>query len=817
MPIQRDKWALGLLTSVIFAAALACLVWAVVHVGQPAPLHPLYPLMGVALMALGAVLPAPLPSRMPVRITLTPTACLVCASALPVPWLILCTAVGVTLARLVTRYPRSSGLHKAVHNTSMDVVTSAVAGLVMFAFGLRPVLTEPDLDGPGLLRQLVAFLLAAVTVLVLEELTTAAAVTLETRRPFSVVARYLWRIRLIVAVGEIVTAGIVAVIAVIDRRALIALPVVMLILYFTVTHRLRIREERRAWEHLAALSDALSARDLDVVLRTAAAGAVDLFSARAADIEIDGGRRLVRAVGAVGDTRVVYDGPADGVGDAAGSRSVVRHEIGGDAAGLQGAMRLHLAGRSDVLSVREQATLRAFAATLSTSVDNARAYDLLAQEARRHQLAATQDPETGLRNRPALLSHIVETNDDTVCHVVAIRLENYHLVADSIGRDRALLLINELAARLCYAARDRASVVGRVGDAEFTLVLRGVPKEAAYQRACWAVAALRRPVTVNGQALGVRASAGMTSGSADDVANLLAAAERVMWQAIRGGHDRLVSYQPAPVHSSSLVDELVEARMSISVEPIVDLTTGQIIMVQSVPRVLYSRHDVLVADEHVYQLVADQGGLEALAHKIIFRSLTAAATWREVLPRAGLIVPVPGRAITPDFVAALQDLLLTHGVTGSSLVLGIAEPTGLPSRGTTDVLQRHGVRLLLDNYGSIQGSIESLNAANWSFLRLHPAYALDAGWRPARSVIRAAIDLAIDLELSVIAPGITVEDERRELAALGCPLGSGPLFGGEMFPSQVRGHATLWQPDVLPIRAPIPRLHRAGTTAGPPR
>ncbi|MEV6704975.1 hypothetical protein [Micromonospora wenchangensis] len=84
MPIQRDKWALGLLTSAIFAAALACLAWAVVHVGQPAPLHPVYPLMGVALMALGAVLPAPLPSRMPVRITLTPTACLVCASALPV-------------------------------------------------------------------------------------------------------------------------------------------------------------------------------------------------------------------------------------------------------------------------------------------------------------------------------------------------------------------------------------------------------------------------------------------------------------------------------------------------------------------------------------------------------------------------------------------------------------------------------------------------------------------------------------------------------------------------------------------------------------
>lgn len=644
MRIQRENWALGLLTSTIFVLALACLVWAVAHAGQPAPL--VYPLMGAALMAVGAIFPAPLPSRMPIRITLTPTACLVCASALPIPWVIICTAVGVTVARLVTRYPRSSGLHKAVHNTSVDVITAAAAGLVMHAFGFHPGLVESRMDGPGLLRHVVAFLVAAVAVLLLEELVTTTAVTWATRRPFVVVVRYLWRTRLIVAGGEIFTAGLIAVVAGIDKRALIVLPVVMLVLYFVVTHRLRIREERRAWEHLAALSDALSARDLDVVLHTAAAGAVGLFSARSADIEIDDGRRLVRADGAVGDARVVYDGPASDAFEITGGRVSVRHEIGADASGLRGVVRLYLSGPRDVLSVRERAALRAFAATLSTSLDNAHAYGLLAQEARRHEAAATRDPDTDMPNRAALLARITE---DAVgpCHVVAIRLENYLFLADSIGRDQALALLNELAGRLCHASSDATSAVARIGDAEFALVMWGVPDDTAYQRACWAVAALRRPVRVEQCLLTVRASAGMTSGTPAEAADLLDAAERVMWRAIRRGQDRLVSYQAAPVHGSSLTRELLDARMSISCEPIVDLATGRIVMVQSVPRWLYSRHDVLAADEYVYQLVEDQEGLEALARQVVARSLSAAMTWRAALPKAALVVPVPARALTP--------------------------------------------------------------------------------------------------------------------------------------------------------------------------
>ncbi|MFI7645150.1 EAL domain-containing protein [Micromonospora sp. NPDC049460] len=788
--------------------ALACLAWAVRNVEAPAPHHQVYLWMGAALMAMGAAFSVPLRPRMSTRVTLMPTACLVCAAALPVPWVIVCAAAGVSVARLLTRYRRSSGLHKAVHNPSMGVIAAALAGAVMHAFGIRPDLDEPASTAASS-RHLLGFLVAAVAVLVFEELVTKTAVTLTTERSFLVVLRTLWRTRVVVAVAEISTAGVVTFVAGLDQRALIALPVVMLVLHLTLTYRLRVREERRAWEHLAALSDALSARDLDVVLHTAAAGAVELVNARSADIEIAGGQRLVRASQHAGVARVVYDGPAAGAPDIAETRAVVRHEIADDANGVRGVVRLHLNAPRDVLSVRERATLRAFAATLSTSLDIAHAYGLLALEARRHETAATHDEDTGMRNRAGLLNRIDETAVGP-CHAVVIRLENYHFLAEAVGRDRALALLNTLAGRLCHASRDVTSAVARVGDATFALVMSGIAADAAYQRACWAVAALRREVRVGDFRLMVRASAGMASGAPG--AALLDAAERVLWRAIRRGQDRLVSYQAGPVREWSLPRELSRARTSVSFEPVVDLVSGSIAMVQSVPRWLYSRHDVLRADEYVYQLIDDPDSLENLAGKVVARSLSAASTWRDVLPHAALVVPVPAGALTPAFADAVRDLLREHAVAGTSLVLALGQPPDLDAQDVAERIGQFGVRLLLDNYGSGHVGIESLNAATWSYLRVHPAYALDAGWRPARSVTRAAVDLAIDLDLTVIAPGITTEDERCELAGLGCALGSGPLFGGEMFPSQLRSHAQVWQPAPLHAGAQVLQLHRAGRT-----
>ncbi|MDG4803612.1 EAL domain-containing protein [Micromonospora sp. WMMD980] len=812
--IQRGRWALGLLTGTIAIAALACLAWAVAQLDKPAPATSwVYALTGVALMAMGAVLPMPLPSRMPIRITLIPTACIVCVAVLPAHWVVICTAVGVSIGRAARQPARKVGAHKLIHNTSVDIVTASVAAMVMSRVGFRPGAGESSSGELQPAWVVVAFLAAAVVALLFEELVTAAAVTWSTGQPLVMTLRFLWRTRLAVAIGEVIAAVTIAVALMVEPRVLIALPSTMMALYFAVSHRLRIREERRVWERLTVLSDALSARNLDEVLHTAAAGAVELFGAQSADIEITRERRVVRAV-LRGDVALIeYDGDPDAVPPGADWPAVLNHDFGDQTTGVRGEVRLRLSGSQDAPSVRERATLRAFVAALSSSVDLAHAYGLLARE-------ATHDKDTGLPNRLGL-SQWCTAIPDVSCHILAVHVENLHFLADTMGQERARAVLAQVADRLRHLSADRTAVAARVGDATFALVLRGLADDLAYQRACRAVATLRHSIDVAGRRIDLRASAGMASGAPGPA--VLDAAERVLWRALRRGEDRLVSYKSGTVGEWSLARELTQARMSISYEPVVDLISGRITMVHTVPRWLYSRNDLLAADDYVYQHIDDIEGLQALATQVLVRSMAAAASWRDALPGAALAVPVPAAAVTMQLATTVRDLLHTYGLPESHLVLALTRPPatstrdssnrnteGDGDRGAAEQLTKMGVRLLLDNYGSRHTDLAALNAVDWSFLRLHPAYSLDSGWRPARSVIRAAVDLAADLDLVAVAAGISTQDQRQELAALGCALGSGELFGGEMFPSQIRAHAQQWNPQPVGPAPRQRRLYRAG-------
>ncbi|RNH99627.1 GGDEF domain-containing protein [Micromonospora aurantiaca] len=812
MSLQRRQLALVVLTGFIAATALACLAWAVAQLRAPVSSTPwMYVVVGMALMAMGAVLPMPLPSRLPIRITLIPTACVVCVAVLPAHWVVICAAVGVAVGRAVRQPSRRVSLHKIVHNTSVDVVTAFVAAAMMYVVDFRPGLATWGEAGLQPVSVIVAFLAAAVAALAFEELATVAAVTWSTGQPVMVTVRFLWRTRLVVAVGEAITAVVVAAALMIDSRVLVALPSTMMALYLAVSIRLRIREERRVWLRLNALGSALSSRNLDEVLHTAAAGAVELFGAQSADIELSRDGRLVRAVLRGDAALVAFDGEAEAAPDEAPWQVLWRQGFGDYTTGVRGEVRLRLGGSQAAPSERERATLQSFVATLCASLETAHAYGLLARE-------ATHDKDTGLPNRVGLTQWCAALPDES-CHVLLMQVENLHFLADTMGHERTQAVLAQVAGRLRKLSADRSAFAARVGDATFALVLRGMTTELAYQRACRAVALLRHGIEVASDRVELRVSAGMASGAPGST--LLHAAERVLWRALRRSEDRLVSYKTGTVGEWSLARELTQARMSISYEPVVRLTSGQIAMVHTVPRWLYSRNELLAADDYVYQHITDVESLQALASQILARSMAAAASWREVLPDAALVVPVPSGALTPRFADTLHEMLRLHGLKETQLVLALSRPpAGFDSadgdvadpgdRSGAQRVTSMGVRLLLDNYGSRHTDLAALSAARWSFLRLHPAFSLDAGWHTARSVIRAAVDLAADLDLVAVAAGIGTHEQRQELAALGCACGSGELFGGEMFPSQIRAHAQSWVPRPLG-RAPEPRrLHRSG-------
>ena len=807
----RDKAALASFTAMLVVVALAGLGWASVDLPEPAPHHMIYILASASLIAVGSIFSAPLPARIPMRITLTPAACLVCASTLPAQWVIVCMAGGATVAKLLTRYPRAASVHKAVHNVSKDIVSAVLATAVISSYGLYPTFDQTIFSDASTWRCLLAIGSAALVVWLLDELVTTTAVWLATGRKFRAMLRYMWQMRIVVGVAEATISGIIAMLAGLDKRALIGLPFAMLILHGAMSLRLRLREERRFWEKLSALIDALTNRDLDEALRTTARGAADLFGARVAEVEVGEARRLIRADG---DAVVVYDGPARSAPrrEVMGPPSIVE-EIGAETHGFHGVLRLFLQGPRDTLTPRERSAMRALVSAISTSIDIASAYQRLSEESAGHELAATHDAVTGLRNRSAFIRQTVGADGHDFCHLIAVGLQNFTFINDALGRDRAERILAILAQRLEGSFREHQSAVGRIGEHEFGVALWSSSPAMAYQRACLAVSNLRQEVQDGGRCVSVRVSAGMVTGSRTDTAELLKLAEQRMWETVQQGRDVLVAADDRP-GPDTLGDKLLGSRMSISFRPIVDLASGGIVLVQALPQWLYSPSELLAADVHVHQLIDDQATLDTLTHTSLSRSLAAARTWRRGLSRAGLVVPVPARSVNARLVQAVQELLQASHAPATTLVLAITPSEEIHDLEAMRELRRSGVRFMLHDFGSGDRDLEFLSAAKYDYVSLHPTYALDGGWSTARSVIRAAVDLSLDLDMSVVVPGVVDDEHRRELLRLGCSLGSGPLFGDETFPSEFRDHVARWrsrrdQP-TTGVKTPRRRPHRAG-------
>lgn len=98
-----------------------------------------------------------------------------------------------------------------------------------------------------------------------------------------------------------------------------------------------------------------------------------------------------------------------------------------------------------------------------------------------------------------------------------------------------------------------------------------------------------------------------------------------------------------------------------------------------------------------------------------------------------------------------------------------------------EALAGMGVRLVLDGFGGAPLHLGGLAQLPLAMARLHPSLCRDPGDDARlRRLRQATLRLALDLDLELIAEGIETDQQLKELRALGCRMGQGPIFGAPL-------------------------------------
>jgi EAL domain-containing protein (putative c-di-GMP-specific phosphodiesterase class I) len=350
--------------------------------------------------------------------------------------------------------------------------------------------------------------------------------------------------------------------------------------------------------------------------------------------------------------------------------------------------------------------------------------------------------------------------------------------------------------------------VARLGGDEFAFVLPRTDREGAALAARKVLQELRRPLALNGRPISVTGSVGIASfpehGSNPD--ELLQRADIAMYTAKRGGFGYAM-YTPGRDRGArrrlTLLTEVREGmergQFSFDYQPIVNVQTGAPVMVEALVRWDHPRQGRLLPAEFM-ELAEHSWLIEPLTMVLLDESV---GEWVNGggRPPASLAVNLSPKTLRDqDFPERIANVMRAHGASPSMLVLEITESMLMSDSERTAsclaALSNMGFRLAIDDFGVGFSSLSYLHRLPVHQLKIDHSFAQGLA-RGEDAIVRATIDMAHDLGLTVVAEGVESDAVLGRLRELGCDAAQGNFIAAPASAPEVRR----W----------ISRKHAAGT------
>jgi diguanylate cyclase (GGDEF)-like protein/PAS domain S-box-containing protein len=430
--------------------------------------------------------------------------------------------------------------------------------------------------------------------------------------------------------------------------------------------------------------------------------------------------------------------------------------------------------------------LRSVANVLGHAIERERAHQELSR-------IAITDELTGLPNRLLFVDRLQQSIDhlaDGSIGVLFGDLDGFKDVNDALGHAAGDEALRVVARRLADNLRD-GDTLARFGGDEFAILCEHVagPDEAAVIARGLAAAVAAEPVIVDGRAVHMTISVGVTvAGPHDDVGALLRDADATMYRAKSLGRgsvevfddDRGVDVLARLELTNELTAAIADGQLVVHYQPEVRVD-GTEIWAEALVRWEHPTRGLLMPDEFI-DAAESTGLIIPLGREVLTRAAHQMARWQALGPeRAPSSVSVNLSArqlLDPDLVALTADLLRSLSLDAGSLWFELTETAIMrdPDRAlaTLNALTGLGVGLAIDDFGTGYSSLTYARTLPVNALKIDRSFI--SGMRAdARdlSIVRGVIGLARAFGVLSIAEGVETEEELEDLRQLGCDYAQG--------------------------------------------
>ncbi|OLP16067.1 GGDEF domain-containing response regulator [Leptolyngbya sp. 'hensonii'] len=423
------------------------------------------------------------------------------------------------------------------------------------------------------------------------------------------------------------------------------------------------------------------------------------------------------------------------------------------------------------------------------------------------QYDALHDALTGLQNRAWLMQQLqglIDRNtaqQNSLFAILFIDLDHFKVVNDSLGHLVGDELLRGVAQRLRNIGYP--GTVTRFGGDEFVILMETISGiEQVTSLAGQIQEGLTLPFQLGYHSVCVGVSIGIALGVPEyqDPADVLRDADTALYQAKKQGRGGYMVFNAAirtqTMARMQMENDLRQAIATLQTrtsqlsgfclhyQPIVSLMRGEIAGFEALLRWSHPSGELILPGQFI-PIAEETGLIHPLGRWVIGEACRQMQVWQKQFPQAAHwivnvnISPVQLKQIS--LIPYISDTLQQTGLAKSRLKLELTESC-LLDKATHEItvlnqLKDLGIRLCIDDFGTGYSSFSRLHELPIDTLKIDRSFVNRIGSEAdSTEIIRTIMALAHSLSMDVVAEGIEVPLQQRQLEALHCEFGQGYLL-----------------------------------------